>query len=621
MLTTSIVLHRYADNNDQASLLRLQQRIGGRGKGGLAYPSSQAMPGAPAISLNQLPYPPPYPPGQAMANGFAAFGQQSTSKSPPAAEKQKRKSKRLQIIREDATPRLKSLAELSPAAISPSEDEDLSETVTIHNFRGDPFFDLQDLVSKPCALPIIQNNRHTVKLPIDLDAKQVDRLRADSTMRVLLFCSSDDFKQAQPTRTMIAFPQQIEVKVNDMNFTANFKGLKNKPGSTKPADLTPFLKKNQAHQNNAVDITYALTTKKFYAVAILVKKRTVNELTERIRSHYVISKASVLKEMQSKAQDPDIVATSSVMSLKDPVSYVRINLPCRSNVCTHNQCFDASSFLQLQEQAPTWTCPICSKHAGFEALCIDQYVQEILHQTPSSIEQVTIEPDGHWSFSGSESNGSASRVKQENGTGAGEEDDEDSDDLVEIVNPRFKSIKSEAPATPFSLLHTPPLISREASSAPMGVRAGQKRKSEVIDLTLSDDDEEPVRPAKRQAFNTPNSDQARNGYLNPNGPVQLRATPADQSSYQPARLPAPQPRPMPIASPTQFNWGPTTSPTPLSPFQLPSLHQNPYLPPPLPPYQHSPPQPSPNLGQALPDPSANVGKTRTPKTRSAKKSH
>ena len=79
--------------------------------------------------------------------------------------------------------------------------------------------------------------------------------------------------------------------------------------------------------------------------------------------------------VMSKVKDPDIVATSSVMSLKDPVSYLRIQLPCRSNVCSHNQCFDATSFLQLQEQAPTWSCPICSKTVAFGSLAVDQYVK------------------------------------------------------------------------------------------------------------------------------------------------------------------------------------------------------------------------------------------------------
>ena len=75
----------------------------------------------------------------------------------------------------------------------------------------------------------------------------------------------------------------------------------------------------------------------------------------------------------SKAQDSDIVATSSIMSLKCPLSTLRIDVPCRSTICSHNQCFDALSFLQLQEQAPTWTCPVCNKVVTFEGLEVDEY--------------------------------------------------------------------------------------------------------------------------------------------------------------------------------------------------------------------------------------------------------
>ena len=74
----------------------------------------------------------------------------------------------------------------------------------------------------------------------------------------------------------------------------------------------------------------------------------------------------------SKAQDADLVTTSTVMSLKCPLSTLRMELPCRSTVCPHIQCFDATSFLQLQEQAPTWTCPICNRIINFEALVVDQ---------------------------------------------------------------------------------------------------------------------------------------------------------------------------------------------------------------------------------------------------------
>jgi E3 SUMO-protein ligase PIAS1 len=115
---------------------------------------------------------------------------------------------------------------------------------------------------------------------------------------------------------------------------------------------------------------------------------------------------------------------------------------------------------------------------------------------------VTIEPNGKWSYSGVSNGKSATNgVKHEY-------DEDDSDDLVEISEDLQTIVKNEAVASPFSLTLTPQVPSpRSAASAP---RAGQKRKSEVIDLTLSDDDEP---PAKRQAYDTPNSlPDRRNGY-------------------------------------------------------------------------------------------------------------
>lgn len=120
----------------------------------------------------------------------------------------------------------------------------------------------------------------------------------------------------------------------------------------------------------------------------LVRLHPIERLVAELKARKTITKEQVLREsrfcylpvqsppnirlVKNRADDSDIVATSSVMSLKCPLSTLRIDVPCRSVICTHNQCFDASSFLQLQEQAPTWSCPVCSKSTSFESLQIDQ---------------------------------------------------------------------------------------------------------------------------------------------------------------------------------------------------------------------------------------------------------
>lgn len=62
------------------------------------------------------------------------------------------------------------------------------------------------------------------------------------------------------------------------------------------------------------------------------------------------------------------MATSSVMSLKCPLSTLRIDLPVRSKICSHGQCFDAASYLQLQQQAPVGTMILLIIHQNTDNL-------------------------------------------------------------------------------------------------------------------------------------------------------------------------------------------------------------------------------------------------------------
>ncbi|KAF2463751.1 uncharacterized protein BDR25DRAFT_244893 [Lindgomyces ingoldianus] len=366
------------------------------------------------------------------------------------------------------------------------------------SFKESPFYEIRELLLGGMSLEVSPNHRLTLNKTLILSTEQCNRLKSDPTLRVLLFAAVD-----QPLgpyqRVDVAFPSQVEVKINGDEIKANYKGLKGKPGSTRPADITDYVRK-VAHYRNSLLVTYALTQKvshkeKYNIYLYMVKKHTVEDLAQRITLRNVITKQTVINEMLKKANDADIVVSSTNMSLKDPISTLRITIPCRSNLCNHNQCFDAASFLQLQEQAPTWQCPVCNKTVSFEGLAVDQYVQEILDSVPKGTDQVTIEPNGDWS------NGNKTEPQPyRNGSTAAHEDNSD-DELVEIPDYRVSAIKSEAIYTPLSMAQTTPLSSREASTAP---RTGQKRTSEVIDLTLSDDDE-PSRPAKKVAYHTPSS--------------------------------------------------------------------------------------------------------------------
>ena len=93
-----------------------------------------------------------------------------------------------------------------------------------------------------------------------LSPEHAELLQRDSNMRVMVYCSSDP---GGSLYTDVAFPHQVELKCNSEDVKANLRGLKNKPGSTRPADVTAFIRKKKSYAN-VIELTYALTQKVSY---------------------------------------------------------------------------------------------------------------------------------------------------------------------------------------------------------------------------------------------------------------------------------------------------------------------------------------------------------------------
>lgn len=357
-------------------------------------------------------------------------------------------------------------------------------------FRGSPFYHITSRIGSVHTCEVMQNHRNCVNVQIRAqDNPQLAQCITDKSMRVMVFCASENTGLQD-----IAFPHQSELKVNGGDVKANLRGLKNKPGSTRPVDITDLLRLKIPNYSNTIEFTYALTNKKFYLVLYICKTVLVDSLVQTICAKK-ISKPSVLLELTRKAHDAEIEMSSQVLSLKCPLSYMRLDTPCRATTCTHVQCFDACSYLQLQQQGPQWLCPVCSKPAPFDRLAIDEYVKDILDNTSRSVEKVDIEPDGQWKAHGEVEDD----VKPEPQHEAYDLDD---DDLVEV-----NLVGNRGTNTPNTLAPTPntptpgAATSREGSSMPRS--ANNKRShAEVIDLTLSDDDEPPQPPSKRLQYRT-----------------------------------------------------------------------------------------------------------------------
>lgn len=100
-------------------------------------------------------------------------------------------------------------------------------------------------------------SQHRNSISIQLKAQDTARLRQcvdDKSLRVMVFCGAEEYGVQD-----IAFPHQSEMKVNGDDVKANLRGLKNKPGSTRPVDITDLLRLRIPAYSNTIDFTYALT--------------------------------------------------------------------------------------------------------------------------------------------------------------------------------------------------------------------------------------------------------------------------------------------------------------------------------------------------------------------------
>lgn len=125
------------------------------------------------------------------------------------------------------------------------------------SFKPSPFYTIQKTLAPIRELDPREKTRDTARVPITLDTIVANDLANDSSLRVMVFCAAQSYDAAwKPVD--IAFPQHAELKVNQEDIKTNLKGLKNKPGSTRPADITPFLRK-KSNFPNSIELVYALT--------------------------------------------------------------------------------------------------------------------------------------------------------------------------------------------------------------------------------------------------------------------------------------------------------------------------------------------------------------------------
>eukprot|EP00794_Sanderia_malayensis_P009945 gene9945-10965_t len=274
-----------------------------------------------------------------------------------------------------------------------------------------PFADCQDVLIK--ATSLVQKRvtgYQQIQLVFHLSPLQVQTIthsksytlqsRVEFGVQVLLrFCLAETSCQQED-----AFPSRCSIKVN-----GKFCPIPGQPPSSsqntepkkphRPVNITSFCRLSPMVANQ-IQISWLPSDlgQRYAATVQLVKCVSANSLISRLKAkpeRNADHSRALIKE--KLADDPDIeVATSCLkVSLCCPIGKMRMTLPCRATTCNHVQCFDGSTYIQMNERKPNWTCPVCDQKAHYDQLIIDGLFTEILQGSPDSNE-IVFAADGSW---------------------------------------------------------------------------------------------------------------------------------------------------------------------------------------------------------------------------------
>jgi len=246
----------------------------------------------------------------------------------------------------------------------------------------------------------------------------------------------------------------------------------------RPINCTQLVKLNPSVQNTII-VNWTPDGKNYALAMFIVKKLTADTLIKKLQDKGARSSEETKNYIIKKLADvdPDLATTSYRFSLVCPLGKMRMKIPAKSIHCDHLQCFDASTFILMNEKKPTWMCPTCNKPCLYDDIQIENYFLEVVTSPTlkDCSKEIEILADGTWVVY--EEN---KETKNTNSTPDTKEKPIDSVDLDDSDDE--KSIEPKKEPRPESSKTQEP----------------ENLKSSFVDLTISDDEEPPTEKDKQE---------------------------------------------------------------------------------------------------------------------------
>lgn len=185
-----------------------------------------------------------------------------------------------------------------------------------------------------------------------------------------------------PTATTNKIPSETEARRN-----------------AQPINCTELVKLNYYYANT-INVMWTPDEKTYVMGIYIVKKLTSEKLLQKLIDKGSRSSEETKNYIKTKLKnsDPDLTTISYRFSLFCPIGKKKMKFPAKSTKCDHLQCFDAYTFILMNEKKPTWMCPTCNQPCLYEDILIESYFLEvILHANlPDNCKEIEILENGTW---------------------------------------------------------------------------------------------------------------------------------------------------------------------------------------------------------------------------------
>lgn len=167
-----------------------------------------------------------------------------------------------------------------------------------------------------------------------------------------------------------------------------------------PANIGLMVKQPGRHR---LTLTCA-DARSFVVLLHLVRQRKTEEVKALMRKPLDIEEAvQRVKEQVHGEGDEDLITTTTVLSLRCPLTGKRMRTPARFSEVKGLVSFDLDAFLELAQKTRKWQCPHSMKNSSVQNLQLDSYTKRILQQLENypNVTEVEVAPDARWRPAGS----------------------------------------------------------------------------------------------------------------------------------------------------------------------------------------------------------------------------